>query len=246
MCVNLCGGLGDRLKGLMGTYDTSRKTNRDFYVYAPTTFTYDLIGARWNKSIPSFCENSIANPYYFIDKDPKHVVELAQSSIPCVAVRTNRDYLSWRERKAVLKNLFAPISIKRNYSAVHLRTGGHGDYKGIDPPRDTVKMGMALVNSLPMDKLIYIVSDSMSAKKALATGCDLCTFIKKSGRHVDRQRVSREDVKFVWKEFLILAGATCIAHSCSGFSELATIWPGSPFTASCSSRYVGYTLRHYK
>lgn len=245
VCVHWCGGLGDRLNGLMGTYDTSRKTSRDFYVHAPTTFGYDFIGAKWTKSIPSECASAIAHPHSFIDKHPKNVLHLAQGSIPCVAVRTNVNYLSWLERKAVLKMLFASIAIKKNYSAVHLRTGGNGDYKGLDSPRDTVENGLALRNSLPTDRPINIVSDSVSAKKELARGCDVCTFDKRPGRHVDRQRVSKKDVEFVWKEFFILAGATCIAHSRSGFSEIAVIWPGSPFSASCSSHYVNGTLRHY-
>jgi len=249
VCVKGCGGIGDRLKGIIGAYDISKRTNRDFYVYAPNTFPEDYGGSNWNKNIPYECKVSLRFALRMnIDKPAHKVLKIAKRSSRCIAVRTNTHMLSSREeQRKLLKELFRPMpQSSETYAAIHLRTGGYGDYKGLDPPRDAIDRGYVLIKALPQNMPIHIVSDSVEAKTELQKACLSCLSDKDAAKHVDRQTVTKRDIAFVWKDFFLLAGATCIAHSRSGFSEVATMWPGSQFNASCSSHFAANgSLVHY-
>ena len=217
----------------------SKETNRRFFIHAPTTFDSSVVPAgRWNATLPSVCRKAIVSPIYEIDKPPRFH-KVAAGTTPCVAVRVNHDYHAETERKQALAELFLPIDPpKHRYAAVHLRTGGHEDYAGIDPPRDSVAKGLAMLSNVSiLWNAVHIVSDSLEAKARLAHECRkthaICKYRAGVSRHIDKQTTSNEDLAAVWDDFRDIAGATCVEHSRSGFSKLATIWPGSPHTGTC-------------
>lgn len=234
VCVHWCGGLGDRLTGIINSYIVSKESHRQFYIFAPTTFD-NLVepaqGTNWNASLPPACDTRHA--INAIDsKNYSTLHAAAHGKAPCVTVRINVDNQhSVQERKQALSELFAPIQPpEHNYSVLHLRTGGNCAYRGIDPARDTIDKGITMLKRLTQLKLpIYIVSDCLQAKELLASQCRVrqveCVYRKGSSRHIDRQKTSPSDLANIWSDFRVIARAAAVERSRSGFSAVAAIWP---------------------
>lgn len=231
VCVHWCGGLGDRLSGIISSYIVSKETNRQFYIHAPTTFDSSIApaeGMHWNASLPHECQER--KPISVIDRDHEKFLVAAHGEAPCVMVKINQDRHTDQERKQALAELFAPLHRPAKYAALHLRTGGNCAYPNLDPGRDTVEHGMEMLKRLVSEKLkIYIVSDCLEAKIRLAEQCRTwkadCVYRRGASRHIDRQKTSGSDLADVWGDFRVLAGAAALEHSPSGFSAIAALWP---------------------
>ena len=235
VCLHTCGGLGDRLNGIINSYIVSKQTNRRFFIHAPTTFDSTVVPAglvSWNATVPASCHNAIQSPINDIDQKHNQKLHKAASGVTaCIAVRINQDYHTMAERKRALSALFAPFeSPTTPYAAVHLRTGGNGDFKGIDPARNTIYDGLQMISRLnPTWNTVHIISDSVAAKDRLAVECrkthQSCVYQRRKSRHIDRQPTSTSQLSEVWSDFRDIAGAACLVHSRSGFSEVAKLWP---------------------
>jgi hypothetical protein len=210
----------------------SKQTNRQFYIHAPTTFDSEIAPARgmhWNASLPPEC--NISGAIDAVDKPHTKFYAAAHGKAPCVAVRINQDEHDDQKKKEALSELFAPLRRpKRNYAALHLRTGGNCAYAGIDPGRDTMDDGIDMLGRLIKLKLeIHIVSDCLLYKTRLASQCTrwqaTCFYRAGTSRHIDRQKTTRAELSTVWDDFRVLARASKLEHSRSGFSAVAAMWP---------------------
>lgn len=235
MCISSCGGLGDRLKGIVHSYLASKETNRTFFIHAPSTFDNRIRSAGlvfWNATIPSLCRIAMQHPINDIDRRKNGRLDReAAGPASCIAVRVNQDWHTYAEQKKALSELFAPFERpSQAYAAIHLRTGGNGDFSGIDPDRDTIKDGLAMLSKLDSTwDTVHIISDSLAAKVRLATECRKthanCVYQTSKSRHIDRQTTSADQLLQVWDDFRDIAGASVVVRSISGFSKMASFWP---------------------
>lgn len=238
-CFHSCGGLGDRLNGITAALAVSLATRREFRIHAPaTTAALTPADIRWDLPIPPSC-----HPVHVIDQGKSgysKFLKLASSDIACIRVRINQYYGD--KQSQLLKQLFRPLprsSAAPPYAAIHIRTGGNGDFKGFDPARYNISdIPRFLAPLIEWTGTVYIASDSSLVKSASLIACRkrnlTCVHSVHRARHIDREKVTVADIQNTWDEFFMLAQAHCLVYSQSGFSELALLWPGNAINASCS------------
>lgn len=122
--------------------------------------------------------------------------------------------------------IMSPISFGKKTSdwvAVHFRQG-----IGTDPERDGAAVirnvsacFTQLQHALHWDGLVYVASDTLSAKAELATLIFNGVYSNVSIQHIDNGADKAGHVH-AWAEFLLLAHASCIVASESGYSYWAS------------------------
>ena len=245
-----CGGLGDRIKGVLAVFSACAGNNRQFLIDAPGTFdSFQPARINWALPLPEACLQQSAVQLDLIDANTRGkqtLNEAAKGNIPCIKVNINELYEPAANWKAALTQLFRPAdaAVSPPYTALHVRTGGNGDFRGIDPPRLSVASVAWFVRRARPGAPVVIVSDSLAVKARASHLCRLrnlqCTYSQSRSVHIDRQKHTESDMLNTWRDFFTLVHSTCLLRSQSGFSEMATVWPGSRVLPNCSAVFPHY------
>lgn len=264
-----CGGIGDRLRGIMTTFYMSIALERKFKIWMqPVPFSEIFDGPQydWQLSAKPACDVVVSEMDY---GNGTHLMNVLLGGAffwqRTVCVRTNHFFDADLVRRfprifgsaqdvadahfvyfgeafrflfrpnqqtlAVFDNLRRSAGLphvvfgtkSRDWTAIHFRHG-----IGTDPERDSLALApnvslchANLRRAMRWQGPVYIASDSYAAKKVLSEHVSDAVFANFTPQHIDLDADITGHLH-AWGEFLLLAHASCIVASSSGYSYWAS------------------------
>ena len=238
-CMQMCGGLGDRLQGATEAYYIALQTNRSFVVL-PTVFR-GVVREKEKYTIQPQCGRSEAHLRIIDRVDSSRLLKMAMSPHKCLYVSVNMmSGAAGANIREILASIFYPARYRPyegRYTAVHIRTGGNGDFKGIDPPRYAADDVNRFLGRVEGSSRLFLATDSKEVKERARGFISTVVTLDELAVHIDRSAVIKDsDLGTVAKDFGALVNADCLVFGRSGFSEMALNFPGSRHNLSCSCK----------
>ena len=239
VCMQNCGGLGDRLKGVTEAFHVASQTNRSFAVH-PKVFEGMLKIKEVYQTLPQ-CGNSETHEIMIDRADHHRLVQRSLSPQKCLYMSVNLLTKEPADKlDVILATIFHPARYRpfeHDYTAVHIRTGGNGDFKGIDPPRYKTDDVARFFSRVDPSKRVFLATDSKDVKQQARAKMATILTQNNLAVHIDRSPVSKDsDLSAVAKDFEALVNANCLVFGRSGFSEMALHFPGHSQNLSCSCK----------
>ena len=244
-----CGGLGDRIQGIISGAAAAKNTNRQFIIDSPlTTANLNPSNINWKQPLPPECFAGAVTlqELNLMDKwEPTTLFAAANSSIRCLSVRINQNFYGRTIAKALLAELFQPPTLRfpglilnASYMSIHIRMGGNGDFgflETYEPPRYTwLDIKRFIAPALKWKGSVFLASDSLVVKGYVKAFLPSVLFNSNKAIHIDKEFVSEKKMTETWQTLFTLSQAKCMIYGWSGFAFIAQDWPGSKFESNCS------------